>query len=233
MLTFHGIALDLLRDSGHDIGTSDCESGRAPRAHAGDPDQRAAPARRDRSHPAVRARGGQGPGHGVVGGLPVLSQPRRAADGAARGHLRRAGRRPGGRRCRRRALRSPRQMAGARPNPAILGGRRPARVCVSLRLAGPGLQRAAGDDGAVGTGDRRADLPDPRSGRGRLLPPTSPLPAGTHEQLSAFRRQAGSSPPTRPSFAASPPGAACSAPSASSCSATCIGPWSTTRPTSS
>ena len=103
---------------------------------------------------AVAARGGPGAGHGVLRALPVLPQPRPAADRPDRRRLqrdRRGGRagRPGHRRAR------PRAVAGDLARRRATGPAPPARVRADLRLADPRLPGAAGH--------RRARRPGSRS----------------------------------------------------------------------
>ena len=135
---------------------------------------RARAPRRARRRRAVAAGGHPRPGHGVVGGLPLRRQPRRAAHPAARRRLRRAGgcRRRGGRRGGRPA---PGTYAAAGRGARVpgLGGGRAEPLRPALRQPGARLRRPArGDHRAGDPRHRHPARPGRRGGGARARCPT-------------------------------------------------------------
>src|SRR5690606_4332687 len=115
---------------------------------------------RERRRRPQRPRDRPRPRHGLLGGLPLRGQPRRAADPADRRRLRGPRRRgrgaPRGRR--RRAARA---LPRPRRGDVELGARRPGALVAAVRHPGPGLC------GAVGDHERPRHAGDPRGARDR------------------------------------------------------------------
>ena len=127
------------------------ESGRraspgASRADGRDQGRRHPPARDRRGRRPVAEGHRPGTGHGLVGHLPLLRQPRRAAHGPHHRCLQRAGRAGGGGQRRLRTGRHRGPVPGHRRHHPGLGRGTPPLLRPDLRLTGAGLCRPPGHD---------------------------------------------------------------------------------------